>query len=183
MFHSGVGFWSYKRLERLARGKHSSLLQKLVNCRQKKFYNIDTWSQQQQDWILNLKIVKTMSNFVHRLWAGNTKGGIITVPLTSCLTGFLFANKNKYCQLSYSWFQTSQNRRSMVQWYFPLLYSLYWVIPFSHWVIFWHLSLSDACLCHKKLVQFANEQFLNYLLQLSSFLELWCASLSYDRGH
>ena len=37
---------------------------------------------------------------------GNTKGGSIIVPLTSCLTGF--ANKNKNCQLSYSWFQTSQ---------------------------------------------------------------------------
>ncbi len=41
---------------------------------------------------------------------GNTKGGSITVPLTSCLTGLdkCFANKNKNCQLSYSWFQTSQ---------------------------------------------------------------------------
>jgi hypothetical protein len=29
--------------------------------------------------------------------------------LTSCLT-VCFANNNKYCQLSYSWFQTSQTR-------------------------------------------------------------------------
>jgi hypothetical protein len=35
------------------------------------------------------------------LGAGNTKGGSITVPLTSCLT-VCFANNNKYCQLSYS---------------------------------------------------------------------------------
>jgi hypothetical protein len=37
--------------------------------------------------------------------AGNTKGGSIIVPLTSCLTGLdlvYFANKNKNCQLSYS---------------------------------------------------------------------------------
>ncbi len=33
--------------------------------------------------------------------SGNTKGGSITVPLTSCLTGLdqsVFANKNKNCQ-------------------------------------------------------------------------------------
>jgi hypothetical protein len=43
--------------------------------------------------------------------SGNTKGGSITVPLTSCLTGLAlvcFANKNKNCQLSYTLFQTSQ---------------------------------------------------------------------------
>ncbi len=40
--------------------------------------------------------------------AGNTKGRSISVPLTSCLTGLDFTNKNKNCQLSYSWFQTSQ---------------------------------------------------------------------------
>ncbi len=38
--------------------------------------------------------------------ARNTKGGSITVPLTSCLTGLdffdCFANKNKICQLSYT---------------------------------------------------------------------------------
>jgi hypothetical protein len=34
---------------------------------------------------------------------GNTKGGSITVPLTSCLYGLVcFANKNKNCQLPYS---------------------------------------------------------------------------------
>ena len=31
------------RLERLARGKRSSLIQKLVNYDLKKFYNVDTW--------------------------------------------------------------------------------------------------------------------------------------------
>jgi hypothetical protein len=49
---------------------------------------------------------------------GNTKGGIITVLLTSCLTGLVglvcFANKNKNCKLSFSWFQTSQTGG---QWY------------------------------------------------------------------
>ncbi len=46
---------------------------------------------------------------------GNTKGGSITVPLTSCLTGLdCFVNKNKNCQLSYSWFQSSQTGG---QWY------------------------------------------------------------------
>jgi len=42
---------------------------------------------------------------------GNTKGGRITVPLTSFFDWFglvCFANKNKFCQLSYSGFQTKQ---------------------------------------------------------------------------
>jgi len=42
---------------------------------------------------------------------GNTEGGSTTVLLTCCITGLdlvCFANKNKNCQLSYSWFQTSQ---------------------------------------------------------------------------
>jgi len=46
------------------------------------------------------------------VYPGNTRGGSITVPFTSCLTGPIglacFANKNKICQLSYSWFRTSQ---------------------------------------------------------------------------
>jgi len=57
---------------------------------------------------------------------GNTKGGSITVPLTSCLTGLdqsvLQVNKN--CQLSYSWFQ---NNETGDQWYSdtsPFSYSL-----------------------------------------------------------
>jgi hypothetical protein len=38
-------FGKYKtRLERLAKDKHSSLLQKLINYGHKKVYNIDTWS-------------------------------------------------------------------------------------------------------------------------------------------
>ncbi len=49
--------------------------------------------------------------------AGNTKGGSITVPLTSCSTGLdqsvLWIKANKF-QLSYSWFQTSQTGG---QWY------------------------------------------------------------------
>ncbi len=47
----------------------------------------------------------------------NTKWGSITIPLISCLNGLalsFFANKNKNCQLSYSWFQTSQTGG---QWY------------------------------------------------------------------
>ncbi len=53
-------------------------------------------------WITNLSLNKQRSAWP---WAepGNTKGGSITVPLTSC-----FENKNKNCQLSYGWFQTSQ---------------------------------------------------------------------------
>ncbi len=48
---------------------------------------------------------------------GNTKGGSITVLLTSRLTGFglvRFANNSKNCQLSYSRFLTSQTGG---QWY------------------------------------------------------------------
>jgi hypothetical protein len=33
----------HSRLEKLARGKHSSLLQKLINYGLKKFYNIGPW--------------------------------------------------------------------------------------------------------------------------------------------
>jgi hypothetical protein len=45
------------------------------------------------------------------VWAGNTKGGSFPVPLTSCLTGldkYVLQIKTKNCQLSYSWFPTSQ---------------------------------------------------------------------------
>jgi len=52
-----------------------------------------------------------------RVQAGNTKGGSITVLLTTCLTVLdlsVLLIKNKYCQLSYSWFQTSQTGG---QWY------------------------------------------------------------------
>ncbi len=48
---------------------------------------------------------------------GNTKGGSIIVPLTSCLTGLdssVLQIKTKNCQLSYRWFQTSQTGG---QWY------------------------------------------------------------------
>jgi hypothetical protein len=44
-------------------------------------------------------------NVIPIVASGNTKGGRITVPLTSCLTGLdlvCFANKNKNCLLSYS---------------------------------------------------------------------------------
>jgi hypothetical protein len=40
--------------------------------------------------------------------AGNAKGGRITVPLTSCLTGWDSPVIQKNCQFSYSWFHTSQ---------------------------------------------------------------------------
>jgi hypothetical protein len=57
------------------------------------------------------KLGWTTSITVTSVSPGNTKGGSITAPLTSCLTGFglvCFANKNKNGQLSYSRFQTSQ---------------------------------------------------------------------------
>jgi len=77
--------------------------------------------------------------------AGNTNGGSITVPLTSCLTdlesavwqsqsfysmmtinNFCFYLPNRLIQTIDSWClcPNQSNRRSMVQWYFPLLYSL-----------------------------------------------------------
>jgi len=43
----------------------------------------------------NLPGTNSLAYFVIA-WAGNTKGGSITVPLTSCLTGF--ADNNKNCQ-------------------------------------------------------------------------------------
>jgi hypothetical protein len=45
------------------------------------------------------------------IFVGNTKGRSFTVPLTSCLSA-KYTNPNQ------------SNRRSMVQWYFPLMYSL-----------------------------------------------------------
>jgi hypothetical protein len=80
--------------------------------------------------------------------AGNTKGGSITVPLTPCLTGLDLSvlQINKNCQLSHSWFQTSQ---SGGQWYSdtpPLVFpgrcqtlveavsKLYWIGQWS-WII------------------------------------------------
>jgi hypothetical protein len=57
----------------------------------------------------------------------NTKGGSITVPLTSCLTGWLIDWFGFSCDNWQFLFlfakQTNpnqSNRRSMVQWYFPL---------------------------------------------------------------
>jgi len=54
--------------------------------------------------------------------SGNTKGGSITVPLASCLTGLdksVLQIKTKIVSCP-----NQSNRRSMVQWYFPLQYSL-----------------------------------------------------------
>ncbi len=45
---------------------------------------------------------------VKNIFSRNTKGECITVPLTSCLTGLDKFVCKKICQLSYSWFQTSQ---------------------------------------------------------------------------
>jgi hypothetical protein len=68
-------------------------------------------------WCISKKIL-TFGNFFHfanistsRAWPGNTKGGSIhfTVDLLFDRVRLVcFANKNKNCQLSYSWFQTSQ---------------------------------------------------------------------------
>jgi hypothetical protein len=63
----------------LARDKHSSLLRKSVNYDRKKFYRID-----HRPWNEYIKIQKGKKSIV---LPGNTKGGSITVPLTSCLTG------------------------------------------------------------------------------------------------
>ncbi len=56
------------------------------------------------------KFWKVSSCWMSKRWnihpPGNTKGGSITVQLTSNLV--CFANKNENCQLSYNWFQTSQ---------------------------------------------------------------------------
>ena len=83
--------------------------------------------------ILNHRNIRTIYLFLIIL-TGNTKGGSITVPLTSCLTGLdksVLQIKNKNCQLSYSWFQTSQTGG---QWYsdtypFSILWSKYWIFP------------------------------------------------------
>ena len=71
--------------------------------------------------LLAAKLKMTWLTKKKKFWAGNTKGGSVTVLLTSCLTSlesyenwnflFLFAKQTNSNQ---------SNRRSMVQWYFPL---------------------------------------------------------------
>ncbi len=64
------------------------------------------------------------------LESGNTKGGCITVLLTSCfdLIGLVCsANKNKNWKLSYSWFQTSQTGGQQYSDTSPL--SIPWFVP------------------------------------------------------
>jgi hypothetical protein len=56
---------------------------------------------------------------------GNTKGGSITVPLTTCLSGLESAVWQLTIFLFAKQFDTNQsNRRSTVWWYFPFQYSL-----------------------------------------------------------
>ncbi len=67
------------------------------------------------------KLVHTLKLYCS-VRAGNTKGGSITVPLTSCLTDLDYSvlkikTKNASCHTADS---DHSNRRSMVQWYFPL---------------------------------------------------------------
>jgi len=87
---------------------------------------IDRVSFGQTDFNQKTGCHKSKDNLEMMVSTGNTKGGSITVLLTSCLTGletavwhwqFLFLfSKQTYLNQS--------NRRSMVQWYFPLKYSL-----------------------------------------------------------
>ncbi len=56
------------------------------------------------------------------LQSENTKGGIITVPLTSCLTGLdwsVWQIKTKFVSCHMQLIPKQSNRRSIVQWYFP----------------------------------------------------------------
>ncbi len=88
------------------------------------------------------------------VWAGNTKGGSITVLLTSCLTGlesavwqltiFVLIAKQTNPYQSY--------RRSMVQWYFP---------PLVFLVVRQESNLAHAC-------------FVPHILILQSQLSLDC---------
>jgi hypothetical protein len=80
-----------------------------------KFYSDGLWSWYDLSFEANLSEgdtkIPSHADFWGTTVSGNTKGGSITVPLTSCLTGLdqsVFANKNKNCQLSFSRFQTSQ---------------------------------------------------------------------------
>ncbi len=59
--------------------------------------------------------------------SGNTKGGSIIVPLTSCLTGLeidVYDNWQFLFSFAKQTNQNQSNRRLMVQWYFPLQYSM-----------------------------------------------------------
>jgi len=66
-------------LERL-RDKRSGLLWQFVSYSRKRFYNIGP--------IVNFLNISSNSSFeVNNVFPGNTKGGSIIVPFTSCLTG------------------------------------------------------------------------------------------------
>jgi hypothetical protein len=64
---------------------------------------------------------------VFMLNAGNTKGGSISVLLTSCLTALVLT----VWLLAKQTNPNQSNRGSMVQWYFPHLYSLLNVVMLS----------------------------------------------------
>ncbi len=79
------------------------------------FYSIELFHFTSSNGAPPWQKLKDWAKFEISAGAWNTKGWCITVPLTSCLTGLVcFANKNKNCQLSYSWYQTSQTGG---QWY------------------------------------------------------------------
>ena len=96
---------SFERFESCHQGKYSRKL----SCRQLRVN------------LLAAKLKMTWLTKKKKFWAGNTKGGSVTVLLTSCLTSlesyenwnflFLFAKQTNSNQ---------SNRRSMVQWYFLL---------------------------------------------------------------
>jgi hypothetical protein len=86
--------------ERLARDKHSSLFGPFVSYEGKRIYEYGLLSKFYINYressgastlsIITLNImVKKPSITIHT--SGNTKGGSITVPLTSCLTGLVSA--------------------------------------------------------------------------------------------
>ncbi len=69
-------YLSEARLDRPARDKISSLLETFVSCNTKNFNN---FRPHFQSFVLQLSKSKSPQ--------GTLKGGSITVPLTSCLTG------------------------------------------------------------------------------------------------
>ncbi len=101
------------------------------------------------------------------IYPGNTKGGSITVPLTSCLTGLdwsLLQIKNKNCQLSYSWFQTSQSGGQLYSDTSP--FSIPWLSECSSLArslvvtkctdmkdIIWHTRVSESYISQIKMKQ------------------------------
>ncbi len=91
MLHSRVGSWHYPhvtRQERLARGKHSSLLQKFLNYGHRKFYNIWAYSNIRLRWkglTLTESYVSRKFYSIGQCWLKNWRTDMFFFETNFCL--------------------------------------------------------------------------------------------------